>query len=325
MINNKFGNKLLNEIKKKKLTPKPKWHFLLKNYMIWGAGFTSLIIGGLAMSIIIYLLRYNDWNIYKQISNSLPGFILLTLPYFWVIFLAIFIFIIYYNFKHTKKGYRYSLPAILIISVISSILLGGLFFQIGLGKTIDNILGERAPFYDRIFNQHIRLWNVPEEGRLSGLVVAEPSVNEIILMDRESKQWQVFLQDARYPAELEIRVGQPIRLIGDQISDNEFLVKEVLLFGPGQGFFRRDGLRPMPNLLRPPGEFYFKENSRLRTGIEFPPLPLDKYPKFKEEFTKDLLEHKDKIQEIIKNNPDFIKHLKELNLDPEVLNQLLEE
>ena len=154
-INNGFSKNILNIIKKKDIKLKPRWQFLLKDYVIWSVGAIALIIGGLAFSVIIYLLRYDDWSIYGQITGSIWEFILLTLPYFWLLILAVFILVTYYNIKHTKKGYRYSLPMIVIISIVASMVLGVLFSHAGIGRAIDDVLGEKAPLYTKIFNRQI--------------------------------------------------------------------------------------------------------------------------------------------------------------------------
>ncbi|MEA3398462.1 MAG: hypothetical protein U9R06_01830 [Patescibacteria group bacterium] len=247
-----FSKELLEKIKSKKLTPRPKWHFLLKDYMVWGIGAISLIIGAMAFSVIIYMLKYNDWDIYDRISDSFLSFIFLTLPYFWLIFLAVFIFIVYYNLKHTKKGYRYSLPIVLVISVSSSILLGSMFFAIGLGETIDDVLGSKMPLYERIINHRMQFWAHPEEGRLSGLVVSQISENEIIVLNQQMLKWNALLNDVKRPKDFEIIIGRPIRLIGKKINNNVFRAIEILPVGPGRGFLMRDRGMLSPGLPKPP-------------------------------------------------------------------------
>lgn len=51
---------------------------------------------------------------------------------------------------------------------------------------------------------------------------------------------------------------------------------------------------------------------------------LEKYPELKSNFTDDLLKNKDKIKEIIKNDPDFIKNLELLKIDQAAIERLRE-
>ena len=234
-----FGKELLEKIKIKKLTPRSRWHFTAKRCAVWGVGIFSLIIGALTFSVIVYVLKFNDWDIYEEITDSFLGFIFLTLPYFWILFLLLFIFVAYYDLKHTKKGYRYSLPIVLAISIGSSVLLGSLFFKAGLGQAVDDVLGGNMPMYERFINPRIGFWTQPENGRLAGLVAKRLSEDEIIVLSKEMMEWDALLKDAEFPDDFQIIVGRPIRLIGEKMDDNMFRAVKILPVGPGRSFLMR--------------------------------------------------------------------------------------
>ncbi|MFH1565392.1 MAG: hypothetical protein ABIC82_06190 [bacterium] len=253
MINNeKFDQEILGKIKEKKSGQKSKWHFLLKNYVIWAVGVLALIIGGLAFSVIIYLLKYNDWSAYKQINRSFFEFILLTLPYFWVLFLALFVLIVNYDIKRTKKGYRYPLPILVAASITISILLGGIFFRFGLGEVIDDVLGERAPFYEKIFNRQADFWSHPEEGRLAGFVLSKNSDTEFVILDIKQNEWKVQLeQNENFPS-VEIKIGHPIRVAGSKLEENIFSAEMIMpAVPPGRRFFMRHKNKHFPMFTEP--------------------------------------------------------------------------
>jgi hypothetical protein len=161
------------------------------------------------------------------------------LPYVWLIFLAFFIFVLYYNLKHTGRGYRYSVATVAAISIILSFILGVIFFQLGAGSVIDDLLGERLPLYPQVFNQSITFWNAPEEGRLAGLVVAQNSPSEFILWDIDRQEWQVVSEEGNYFLPGAVEVSRPIRIVGVKIGDNVFQAREILPVGPGRNFFHR--------------------------------------------------------------------------------------
>ena len=236
--NNGLAKKILNKIEAKHLAPTPKWHFLLKNNVIWGIGAASLLIGSAVISVIIYLLRYNDWQIYSRAGDSLAGLIILTLPYFWIFCLGVFILLVYYNIKHTKKGYRYPLPLIIAVAVFGSMLLGGLFFQAGMGQAIDDILGEKAPYYTKVFNRQIGFWSAPEQGRLAGMIVSVATNTDFLLLDLEQEEWTVLRVQAEIVTPAKVEVGCPVRLVGKQGQANIFHAHEILPMGPGRGFLR---------------------------------------------------------------------------------------
>lgn len=234
-----FKEKLIAKIKNEKLSPKPRWKFLLKNYVVWTSGILALIIGALAVSVMIYLLKYNNFDIYYQTKRSFWEFIILTLPYFWLIFLGIFVFVVYYNFKHTENGYRYPSFLLIGVSVTASILLGTIFFTFGIGGKLDDILGRRAPFYDRVFNRHIDFWSQPAEGRLSGMIVLQNGPTKFLLVNRDREGWIIETVNAKSRSGEKIVVGQPINLLGEKIGDNIFMVDEILPVKAGRGFLRR--------------------------------------------------------------------------------------
>jgi hypothetical protein len=238
-INQEFGPKLLEKIKEEKIAPKPRWTFLLKESVIWGAGSLSLLVGGLVTAVVIYFFRDNSLNVYQRMDGSFLKFIFFTLPYFWLIFLALFIFVLYYNLKHTGRGYRYSVAAVAIISILLSLVLGVIFFQLGAGRLIDDLLGERSPLYPQVFNQPIVFWNTPEEGRLTGLVISRISDSEFILWDIDRQEWRVVSEAGHYFLSGAVEANRPIRIIGVKIDDNIFEAREILPVGPGRNFFHR--------------------------------------------------------------------------------------
>lgn len=238
-MSDNLGQKIIDKIQNTHLEPKPRWHFLLKNRLVWMAGALTLLIGAVAMSVIFYLVNNQDLSLYKQADASFISWLLLSLPYFWIFFLALFIYLLYYNIKHTKKGYRYH-PALLITSsILFSILLGALFSTLGIGRHIDNVLSQRAPLYDRVFNPHINMWSQPEKGRLTGLIAIKQDNQHFILLDRNHSQWQVMHsgQDDAL-----VQVGQVIKLIGRIEDKNKFLAQDLLVMRPGREFFMR--MRP---------------------------------------------------------------------------------
>jgi hypothetical protein len=242
MSTNNFDQELIAKIKEEKIAPKPRWHFLLKNYVVWIIGSLALLIGAASVSVMFHLFRYNNFSMLTAGDKSFGKFFLLTLPYFWIIFLGLFIFVVYYNFKHTKKGYFYSLPLIVFISISVSLLLGLLFHGLGLGRTIDDILGRQVPFYGKVFNRQLDFWFAPEEGRLTGVVVGADDDAVFYLLDPAGEGWQVIIEkNDRFPG---VRVGLPISAVGRAVDGHKFYADMVRPAGPpGQGFFAHPRMR----------------------------------------------------------------------------------
>ncbi|MEI7620596.1 MAG: hypothetical protein WCJ57_03440 [Candidatus Falkowbacteria bacterium] len=245
MDTKEFDQKLVDKINEAKISPKPRWYFLLKNYAIWAAGFLALLAGSLAVSVMIYLIRYNGWETRIETHKSLWEFLLMTLPYFWIIFLGIFVFILYYNFKHTKGGYRYPVYLVAIFSVLVSIILGAAFYFLGLGQKIDNILGERAPLYEKVLNPQMAFWFNPEEGRLVGIIASEVVDNNFHIIDPSGSAWQILGREDKKDSHLNslLKAGQPVNIVGYVVEENNFQAENIRPIVPGRGFFSRPEMK----------------------------------------------------------------------------------
>ena len=236
MEKEKISERLLDIIITNKIEPKPRWYFLMKNYTLYVFGALALIFGALGMSVIIYLLKYNDWQTGLHIDNFL-GFILMTLPYFWIVFFFIFVFIIYYNIKHSKKGYRYPAYLIIAISFLASVILGEIFFVAGFGEKIADVIGRKATLYKEMFNPQMSFWLNPEEGRLAGLIFFEEN-GEIYLIDHSGNLWNILLAKE---AKINIvnKNNSPAHLLGEVIADKVFEAKMIEGAKPGKSFMTR--------------------------------------------------------------------------------------
>ena len=256
---NSFDEKLSSKLKAENIKPYPRWRFLLKDYVVVAAGTVSLLIGAVAVTVMIYLFRNNDWDLQVEMQPNFWKFLLLTLPYFWIIFLGIFIFIIYYNFRHVRRGYRYSAFTIVSGGVLASVILGSIFYSLGLGQKIDDVLGAQAPFYERIMNRQIGLWCQPEEGFLMGKIIESDIGNNFNILDLEGEEWQIItnniMDSNRYnniPREM-LELGEAVHLLGEIVGDHQFQLKDIRPVRSGRSFIKS---RPRSNPKTKPSRIY---------------------------------------------------------------------
>lgn len=339
-----ISEEILTNIKEHKIIPRPKWQFVFKNYFIWAVGILALFFGAVSISLIIFMLRYNEWSSYSRVGAGPLEFLLLVVPIFWIISLIIFVVLVYFNFKNTKHGYRYKPLLIVSAAIAISIIFGFGFFALGMGQRIDAILGRRAPLYDSVINPRLRFWSNPEMGRLSGLVVSSDSDSNFVVVDNNNVEWQVSYVEANDEKLMEARkngatdddlssiaVGRPARFLGTMSGTKKFKAKEILPFHPGREFFYRfekgHGAQAVPGQSDPSGMMppSLTDNKVTPTStaqkIEFYQL-LEKYPEFKAAFSQDLLVHKEMIKPILKKDPDFLKNLEALKIDPSIIQEL---
>lgn len=218
---NNLSDKILKRIQKEKIKPTPRWEFIMKDTFFWVAFVISVIVGGLSFSIIFNTLLNNDWDLYMQLSGSLAKFIVITLPYFWLVIFGVFIVIAYLNINKTKKAYKYSLQMIILGVLVASFLLGITFYNLGLASSLNKGLINRLPMYRKVLNPGEELWRRPNGGFLSGEI---ESLEESILKlkDQNGEIWEVVLSKdiLELIPEFILKDGFRVKIIGEEIIEN---------------------------------------------------------------------------------------------------------
>ena len=246
METKKIGQKVIDIIKNKKIKPISRWQFVLKDVLMWALGVLALVFSALAFSVMLFLLNNIDLSLSSYINVSAWHLLLNTLPYFWIFFVSILIFIIYFQVRHTKKGYRYPLWLIVVASILGSAFLGSGFAVAGLGEKLDESLSYRASFYQEVINPQMGFWSSPQNGRLLGMVTGVGDGADVTLIDNNGKLWKVYLESTKN--EVFIEEYRPARFLGKQVSENEFIAEKVLPFSPGKRMFQRIKQENAPNM-----------------------------------------------------------------------------
>jgi len=156
-----------------------------------------------------------DWDIYRHLDKSLLGFVISSLPYFWII-LAIFSLIIaVLNVEHSRKGYKYSPLKIIIVSILLAISLGFAGYALGFGKKIDNYIGSKFRSYQSVEIQKKLVWNQPDKGLFSGTIESVNKENTTFdLKDFSGKEWQVDYSMATLKGGARVEENSEVKIIG---------------------------------------------------------------------------------------------------------------
>jgi len=190
---NKLAEKIISEIKKEKIQPICRWRFILKDFFFWGVFVLSVLIGGMAVSVILNTLLNNDWDLYMELSGGLTQFIVITLPYFWLILLGIFMLIAYINVMNTKKAYRQNFKIVVAGAILVSFLLGVTFYNLGLASSLDRVLIQKLPpGLHQMMDSRLGVWQKAEHGFLVGEIQSFDGAN-LELIDFNGDTWQVVL------------------------------------------------------------------------------------------------------------------------------------
>jgi len=223
-----LSEQVLKQIKEDNIKPKPRWHFVLKNYFIWLLFGISIILGCLAFSMILFMVIQLDWDVYQYVGDSFLKTLFISLPYLWLLFLILFIATAYYNFIHTKRGYRFRFITIVLMSLFISVMFGTYLYFNGFSENIENIFFKKIPYYNILVYTCEEQWMQPEKGLLAGTIVGiEFSEHSIELIDFNNSHWQVDTSKSIIKGNLQLSNGLKIKMIGNMIDKAYFQAIEI--------------------------------------------------------------------------------------------------
>lgn len=223
--------KILDRIKNEGIHPIPKWKIQIRQGISVGAYLLLVILGGIAVSIIIYAIQQSDFLLLSHISHSQIELILALIPLFWIIFWALVLAFSLFNIGYLKKGYKLTLMKRLLLSLGLSLFLGTFMFLVGGGQKIDQIFSSTTSLYQSMDEKKIEIWSSPEMGLLSGIVISKEG-DTVKIKDFSGKTWEMILnEDVFIPPRIQFEEGEKIKVIGEVLSDRVFEVEEIRPWG----------------------------------------------------------------------------------------------
>lgn len=256
-----FSKNILGKIKKEKIKPIAKWSFVFKKSFVWSLFTLSVILGGLAFGSILAQITSTEWEIHPRVSDNLPYFVFITLPYLWIIFMIGFSALAFYYLRHTSKGYRYNTVIVINSSILISVLLGTSLYATGFSHRMEETFEDRIPFYNGMMNPRSRIWMMPEKGLLAGKILEIENEKEIKLEDFKNDIWIVDISEAKGNQISFLQENIRVKIIGEQDGKLLFIAEEIRPWGPlDPGMCDQlNPDRPCPNPPNFPGKI-MKEN-----------------------------------------------------------------
>jgi hypothetical protein len=208
-------SRVLHRIHSEHITPRPRWEFLLKNYIFWGIGVLSVLLGALSVSAIIFEVSHTEWELAFLTHPTFVDFFLDAAPFLWMLTFVLFIFIGYHVVRRTNYGYRYPLSIIAIGSVCMSLTLGVGLYAVGCGELIEEASEAYTSFHPSVVAKEYDWWATPSRGLLGGSVVsAATDFSSFDLLDFNGNVWHVEGADLRTPDITAVARGGVVRVIG---------------------------------------------------------------------------------------------------------------
>jgi hypothetical protein len=232
----KFSEEILGKIKHDHIAPVPRWHFLLKSSVFWGILAISILLGSLSFSVIMHIIDIGDLYVFNKMHGNFLTSTIMLLPYFWVISVTAFSLLAYYNWKHTKLGYRFKRRWIVSGSVVISVFMGSIFYALGMGNKIDTLMSDALPIYDNSkHDARAEIWMQPDNGLLVGKVISvDDAANNVVIEDASGQDWSVNDKDLGKQIDKSFKKGKIIKIVGKKNGDHGFVANEIRKCGDCQ-------------------------------------------------------------------------------------------
>lgn len=149
-----FSEKIIIALDERKAEPKPRWHFLLKRSVFWSLAVLSVVVGGIAMSVAIYVFFDNDGLLVsgdKAFQETVLD-VAQSIPYIWLFMLGLFTVSAHLVFRKTKKGYRYATVQVVGVVIAASLALGIVLDALDLGQMMHKYLLSNTIIYDMLIH-----------------------------------------------------------------------------------------------------------------------------------------------------------------------------
>lgn len=209
-----LSERVLERIGAEHLRPRSRWSFVLENWFFWALGALALLLGSLASAAALFEVANTGWDFYAATHHDLLTLIIEAAPYLWLLVLAFFVFVGYENIRHTKRGYRYPLPIIVIGSVLTSVVLGAALFAAGFGQEVEEAVGGHVPFYQPVLLAEHAHWLAPARGLLGGMVVSVSSTSDTFtLKSFDGSLWTIDAGDLSTTSAAAVERGGVVRVI----------------------------------------------------------------------------------------------------------------
>lgn len=222
-----ISEKVIKDIQEQKVSPRPRWYFLFKNYGILTLFIFSILCGAIAVSTILFMIVDYDRGVASYLDRSELSDIIVSIPYFWIAILAIFLLFAHYEFKKFYTGYRYEIYKVFLISFALSVIIGTGLYYGGLDSQIDEFFSQKIPFYESLIYNNDDIWTAPAKGLLSGQVFEVGGVDTFTLVDPMGKVWEVIEVKKDKSDFSHVKKGFRLKVIGKEVNDNTFVAEDI--------------------------------------------------------------------------------------------------
>lgn len=222
---------IVDRIAKENIAPRSKAYWFLLDVSVWGLWALAVLCGSLAVAVLLFASLQMSFELHEVTHNSVSEFIFEWLPLIWIAVLLLMSGLAYFNMRHTKRGYKYSLSIIVLSSISASIIGGFIFHYVGVGYYVDTYLGRSMPMYHSQETFVMKKWQQPESGRLVGRFVENVEPTSLLnFEDINGQVWRINVQELK-PMDMQLaRSGEKVRVIGVIATGTTNMIHSCAIF-----------------------------------------------------------------------------------------------
>ncbi len=167
------------------------------------------------------------WELVAHIRPNPIMRIPILLPYIWMFFIGLVIFVADTLFHQTKKGYRLRPLYIVLGSTFTSIILGSAFYLIKADQPFEHVIRQNFPPYRAWEEREAIQFIAPQLGVLAGEIKDIENEEQWQLIDFNGELWVVNVAEAEFSEALTPSVGEKVGMRGELIERGLFKAIQV--------------------------------------------------------------------------------------------------
>jgi glucan phosphoethanolaminetransferase (alkaline phosphatase superfamily) len=153
-IMNDLSKQVVEEIEARGMTPRPRWHFLIRRSVFWTLAVVSVLVGAVAFSVADYVFFDNEGvSVAVLLESPLEG-IIQTIPFVWLFAFGLFAASAYLSLRHTRSGYRYRTAGVVLTVLVVTVALSIVLNLFDFGQGVHYFLLNHTSFYDALIHSN---------------------------------------------------------------------------------------------------------------------------------------------------------------------------
>jgi len=233
-----LSTRLLEKIEGEHVEPRPQWHFLLHESVVWFVVVVAFVIGTIATALTLYIVHTVFSARLNALTLDLDALVFLV-PWLWLALTAVGMFYALHAFHATSRGYRFNRHWLVLGAIALSVTFGGVLSVLGFSEAVDRFLLSEVAMYGPVSGYRAHHWMNVETGHWAG-VVRERQQEHLVVEALDGSLWEVQLTDNTVVRGMALAPDEQmyVRVIG---TTTESGMCEAYEIRPFRG---RGGMRP---------------------------------------------------------------------------------